>query len=174
MKHRELVVKLLALTAGMFAFGFALVPLYYVFCDLTGLGGRTANAAQQVEEAVDESRTIRVEFVASLGQMAPWEFEPVETSMQVHPGKLYTTQYFAENLTQRELTGQAVPSVAPGQAAKHFKKVQCFCFSNQTFAPAEARDMDVVFMVSPELPEHIDTITLSYTFFAIENVASAE
>lgn len=174
MQHRELVLKLLVMAGGMFAFGFALVPLYYVFCDLTGLGGRTANTAQQVEEAVDESRSVRVEFVATLGQVAPWEFEPHRASMEVHPGKLYRTEYFARNLTQRELTGQAVPSVAPGQAAKHFKKIACFCFSNQKFAPAEARDMEVVFMVSSELPEHLDTVTLSYTFFAIQDVASAE
>lgn len=173
-QHRELIVKLTLMAGGMFAFGFALVPLYYVFCDITGLGGRTSDSAQQVQEAVDESRTVRVEFVASLGQMAPWEFEPTQSSMEVHPGKLYTTQYFAQNLTQQKLTGQAVPSVSPGQAAKHFKKVQCFCFSNQTFAPAEGRDMDVVFMVARELPEHIDTVTLSYTFYAIDDVASAE
>lgn len=173
MRHRELTLKLTLMAGGMFAFGFALVPLYYVFCDLTGLGGRTAGAAQQVEEAVDESRSVRVEFVASLGQVAPWEFEPTVSSMVVHPGKLYTTQYFARNLTQRELTGQAVPSVAPGRAAEHFKKIECFCFSNQQFASAEARDMDVVFMISPELPAHIDTVTLSYTFYAVEGAAAA-
>ena len=174
MQHRELVLKLLAMAGGMFAFGFALVPLYYVFCDLTGLGGRTASTPQQVEEAVDESRSVRVEFVATLGQVAPWEFEPHRPSMEVHPGKIYRAEYVARNLTQRELTGQAVPSVAPGQAAKHFKKITCFCFTNQKFAPAEARDMEVVFMVAPELPEHIDTVTLSYTFYAIQDVASAE
>lgn len=172
--HRELIVKLTLMAGGMFAFGFALVPLYYVFCDLTGLGGRTADAAQQVEEAVDESRTVRVEFLATLGQMAPWEFEPGQSSMEVHPGKIYRTQYFARNLTRKELTGQAVPSVAPGQAAKHFKKIQCFCFSNQKFGPSEGRDMDVVFMIEPDLPDHIDTVTLSYTFYALQNVASAE
>ncbi len=174
MKHRELTVKLTLMAACMFGFGFALVPLYYVFCDLTGLGGRTAAEAQQVEEAVDESRSVRVEFVATLGQMAPWEFEPEQTSMEVHPGKLYRARYYARNLTPQMLTGRAVPSVAPGQAAEHFKKVSCFCFSNQKFEPAEGRDLDVVFMVSPELPEHINTVTLSYTFFAIEDVASAE
>ncbi len=174
MKHRDLIVKLTLMAGGMFGFGFALIPLYYVFCDLTGLGGRTAGAAQQVEEAVDESRSVRVEFVATLGQAAPWEFEPGESSMDVHPGKLYTTEYYARNLTKRRLTGQAVPSVAPGQAARHFNKIECFCFSNQVFMPSEGRDMDVVFMVSPDLPEHIDTLTLSYTFFAIEGVARAE
>lgn len=174
MKHGELIVKLTLMAGGMFAFGFALVPLYAVFCDLTGLGGRTANTAQQVEEAVDESCSVRVEFVATLGRVAPWEFEPSVSSMNVHPGKLYRTAYYARNLTQRELTGQAVPSVAPGQAAKHFNKVECFCFTSQEFAPSEGRDMEVVFMVSPELPEHIDTLTLSYTFSAIPAVALVE
>lgn len=171
--HRELVVKLTLMAAGMFAFGFALVPLYYVFCEVTGLGGRTAGAAQQVEESVDESRSVRVEFVASVGQLSPWEFAPDVGSMEVHPGKVYRTQYYARNLTQGKLTGQAVPSVAPGLAARHFKKIECFCFSNQEFAPAAGRHMDVVFMISPALPEHIDTVTLSYTFFALQDVASA-
>lgn len=173
-QHRELVVKLTLMACGMFAFGFALVPLYWVFCDLTGLGGRTASSAQQVVEHVDESRTVRVEFLASLGQTAPWEFRPEVRSMEVHPGKLYRAQYYAHNLTARETTGQAVPSVAPGEAADHFKKVACFCFSNQHFAPAEKRDMDVVFMIDPELPEYIDTVTLSYTFFTVENLSASK
>lgn len=166
--HRELVLKLLGMALGMFCFGFALVPLYDVFCDLTGLGGRTADAPATVERAVVEDRTVRVEFVTSLGQIAPWEFEPMQRSMRVHPGELYEAQFLARNLVGKPLTGQAVPSVAPGVAAEHFKKVECFCFTQQEFAANEARELRLLFQVAPELPDHIDTLTLSYTLFAVD------
>jgi cytochrome c oxidase assembly protein subunit 11 len=166
-RHRELSLKLAALTVGMFFFGFALVPLYDIFCDLTGLGGRTVNAAAEVEQNVDESRLVRVEFVASLGQTAPWEFRPGVSSMVVHPGQLYETHFFARNRTARHITGQAVPSVAPGLAARHFKKVECFCFTEQAFEPGEGRDMGVTFLIDPTLPAHLDTLTLSYTMYAL-------
>jgi len=165
--HRELGLKLAALTAGMFFFGFALVPLYDIFCDLTGLGGRTADAPMQAEERVDAARTVRVEFVASVGAAAPWEFRPISSSMRIHPGEIREATFHARNLTQQSLSGQAVPSVAPGLAARHFKKIECFCFTEQAFAAGEARDLSVRFLVDPNLPEHIDTVTLGYTFYAI-------
>lgn len=171
-RHTGLVLKLIGLTAGMFLFGFALVPLYDVFCDITGLGGRTDGGAAAVTEQVDESRSVRVEFVAAVPSAAPWEFAPIVASMQAHPGKLYRTAFRARNPTGRPMTGQAVPSVAPGIAAEHFKKVECFCFTQQSFEPAEARDMPVVFMLSRELPAHLDTVTLSYTFFEVAGAAA--
>ena len=163
-----MVGKLLVFCAVMFAFGFALIPLYDVFCEVTGLGGRTASTAQQVTENVDLSRTVRVEFIGALAADAPWQFRPTVGHMQVHPGKVYQTEYFAKNLTGQEITGQATPSVAPGTAAKHFRKVHCFCFTQQDFAPHEGREMPVLFMVDPDLPAHIDTLTLGYTFFTLE------
>ena len=166
--NRLLTLKLVALCAGMFCFGFALVPLYDVFCAITGLGGRTSSEAQQVTENVDLDRTIRVEFVGALAAGAPWEFRPTVSHMVVHPGQLYETHYFARNLTGSTLVGHATPSVSPGSAAKYFKKVQCFCFTSQEFAPHEGREMQVLFMVDPELPEYIDTLTLGYTFFALD------
>jgi cytochrome c oxidase assembly protein subunit 11 len=166
MRHRELGLKLAGMTVGMFCFGFALVPLYDVFCDVTGFGGRTANAAANVEERIDASRLVRIEFVASLGQTAPWEFHPAVSSMMVHPGQLYETSFFARNQTGRQITGQAVPSVAPGLAARHLKKIECFCFTEQAFEPNEGRDMGVTFLIDPELPAHLDTLTLSYTLYA--------
>lgn len=166
MQHRELGIKLAVLTVGMFFFGFALVPLYDVFCDLTGLGGRTAAAPAVVEEDIDVTRGVRVEFVASVGSGAPLEFRPAVSSMTVHPGQIHTTSFFARNLTSHELTGQAVPSVAPGVGARYFKKIDCFCFTAQTFDPAEGRDLEVRFLVDPTLPAHLDTLTLSYTFYA--------
>jgi cytochrome c oxidase assembly protein subunit 11 len=166
-RHRELTLKLAALAVGMFFFGFALVPLYDVFCALTGLGGKTENAAAEVVEHVDVSRTVRVEFVAALGPTAPWEFHPAVSSMQVHPGEINATSFFARNLTDRGITGQAAPSVAPGLAAQHFKKIECFCFTEQVFAPGEGRDMGVRFLIDPELPAHLDTVTLAYTLYAV-------
>src|SRR3970040_421035 len=122
MRHRELTIKLAAMAAGMVFFGFALVPLYDVFCDLTGFGGRTAATAAVVEEKVDAARTVRVEFVASLGPTAPFEFRPNVSSMEVHPGQLVATSFHARNLTARHATAQAVPTLAPGLAAESVQK----------------------------------------------------
>lgn len=165
--HRFLTLKLIGLCAAMFAFGFALVPLYDVLCKVTGLGGKTSGAPAAVVEAVDESRTVQVEFVATLGRHAPLEFRPNVSRMEVHPGKLYETTFYARNLTEEPLTAQAVPSVAPGLAARHFKKVECFCFTSQTFGPGEGRDMTLQFMVASELPAHQETVSLSYMMFEL-------
>jgi cytochrome c oxidase assembly protein subunit 11 len=164
--NRSLVFRLAIMAASMFAFGFLLVPLYEVMCRITGIGGRTNAEAAQVSATQEVSeRLVTVEFVAVRNEQAPWEFRPTVTSMQVHPGQLYDTAYFARNLTDDALVGSAVPSVAPGQAAKHFIKTECFCFTQQNFTAGEGRDMGVQFMVDPALPEFIDRITLSYTFF---------
>lgn len=172
--HRLLAGKLVLFAAGMFGFGFLLVPLYDVFCEVTGIGSRTGlpTAATVTAENPVTDRIVTVEFVANRNQQAPWEFRPAVSSLEVMPGKLYDTTYFARNLTDRQLVGQAVPSVAPGQANKYFKKTECFCFESQEFAPAEGRDMGLTFMVDPGLPEHIDRVTLSYTFFVNQQVAA--
>lgn len=164
--NRNLAIRLTVMAVGMFAFGYLLVPLYDVMCRITGIGGRTNAEAATVSatQAVSE-RLVTVEFVAAVNEQAPWEFRPTVSSIQVHPGQLYDTAFFARNLTDGVLVGSAVPSVAPGQAAKHFIKTQCFCFTQQDFTAGEGRDMGVQFMVDPELPEFIDHITLSYTFF---------
>ena len=165
--NRSLVGKLVLLTVGMFAFGYALVPLYDVFCEITGIGDRTggATAATSLPTRVDEDRLLDVEFVASVNSGAPWEFRPAVSRMKVHPGKLYKTTFFARNATDQPLVGQAVPSVAPGQANRYLQKTECFCFTEQRFEAGEGRDMPVVFYIDPELPEYLDTVTLSYTFF---------
>jgi cytochrome c oxidase assembly protein subunit 11 len=164
--HRSLAFRLAVMAVAMFAFGFLLVPLYEVMCRITGIGGRTNAVAATVQESGEASdRLVTVEFVAVRNAQAPWEFRPAVTSMQVQPGKLYDTTYFARNLTDAVLVGSAVPSVAPGQAAKHFIKTECFCFTQQNFTAGEGRDMGVQFMIDPALPGHIDRVTLSYTFF---------
>jgi cytochrome c oxidase assembly protein subunit 11 len=169
MAHRVLALKLFALTGAMFAFGFALVPLYDAFCAVTGFGGKTASAPQAVTAAPDVSRTVRVQFLASLERGAPYEFAPTVAQLEVHPGQIYETQYRARNLTAQPLVAQAVPSVAPGAAAQHLRKIECFCFTTQAFGPHEERELKVVFMVDPALPKHTDTVSLSYTLFAAAN-----
>lgn len=171
--NRRLVGRLLAVTAAMFAFGFAMVPLYDVLCEITGLNGKTGGRVTAVEPMkVDEARTVTVEFVANLNLGAPWEFAPRIARMQVHPGQFYQTHFWARNLADQPMTGQAIPSVSPGLAASHFQKIECFCFNRQLFKAGEGRDMPVTFRIDPDLPADVRTVTLSYTFFRIDNAGS--
>jgi len=172
--NNTLTRKLVALAVAMFAFGFLLVPLYDVFCDITGIGGKidTSGAAVVEQQAIDTARTVTIEFVTTLNQQAPWEFRPNVAMMEIHPGEFYDTTFFARNLTHDDLVGRAVPSVAPGEAAKYLKKTECFCFSAQEFGPDESKNMPVRFVIDPAIPKHVDRITLSYTFFASEKIAS--
>lgn len=165
--------RLLLFATAMFGFGFFVMPpLYEVFCDITGFGGRTNSTAQVAEEAPDLSRTIRIEFVAAVNNYAPWDFAPDTDSMTVHPGKLYYATFTAKNRSNKDLIGQAVPSVAPISATEYFNKIECFCFSSQEFAANEKRTLPLQFIVNPELPDYVDTITLSYTFYDTQRVAS--
>lgn len=158
--------RLLLLAIGMFVFGFAVMPpLYDVLCDITGLGGRTNEAPAVAEEKPDADRNIDLEFVTTVNEYAPWSFSSDLPGMTVHPGGLYEATFTATNLTGRLKIAQAVPSVAPQEAARYFKKLECFCFTTQEFAGGESKSMPVRFVIDSDLPEHIDTITLSYTFF---------
>lgn len=150
----------------MFAFGYALVPLYDVLCQVTGLNGKTGQAEAAVaDRAVVEDRWVTVEFTGNSMSGLPWEFRPAQKSMRVRPGALSVALYEARNTADETITGQAVPSVAPNQAAMHFKKIECFCFSQQTLKAGETRQMPVRFVVNPGLPKDITTVTLSYAFF---------
>lgn len=158
----------LFIVVAMFGFGFALVPLYDVLCQVTGLNGKTSGVVAQAEPMrVDEARTVTVEFVASVNLDAPWEFHPDVTKLQVHPGRFYTTHFYARNRSARAVLGQAIPSVSPGPAATHFHKIECFCFTQQGFAAGEGREMPVTFRIDPQLPADVHTVTLSYTFFRL-------
>ena len=164
------------MTVGMFAFGFALVPLYDVFCEITGFGGRT-NATPAAVTGITEShegRTIAVEFASNLSGFGHWDFEPAQRTMEVEPGRVYEVRFVATNGSDNVLTGHAVPSVAPGSAARHFLKTECFCFESQEFAARERREMPVVFTIDPQIPRHVDRITLSYTFFPGRPVAARQ
>ena len=166
--------KLLVMAVAMFGFGFLLVPIYDVFCEITGLNGKTTNYAEAASEAPDLDRLVTVEFTGTVNQGGPWEFRPEQARMQVHPGKLYATTFYARNLADANVAGQAVPSVTPGQAAAYFRKTECFCFTRQEFAGGEARDMPLRFIVDPDLPQHVETVTLAYTMFATATVAAAD
>jgi cytochrome c oxidase assembly protein subunit 11 len=164
--NRKLVLGLLIMTAGSFAFGWALVPLYSVFCRAVGIGNAEAKAGPAVvREAVDPNREVTVEFVAAPASVGSYEFKPKVASMRVHPGKLYETEFYAKNLTSVASVAQAVPSISPMGAARYFHKTECFCFSPQKFEVGEGRDMPVRFIVDPQLPDNIDRLTLAYTFY---------
>jgi cytochrome c oxidase assembly protein subunit 11 len=171
--NTRLLVKLVVVVVGMFGFGFAMIPLYNVLCDVTGINGKTGTlTAEQAGQLIaDETRTVTVEFIANLNQSLNWEFRPNVRKMQVHPGKVYSTSFYARNKTGKRMVGQAVPSVAPNEAAAHFSKTECFCFTTQTFESGEGRDMPLRFVIDPRLSEDINTVSLSYTFFDITQTA---
>ena len=163
---RSLTLRLILLAVAMFGFGYLLVPLYDVFCEITGFGGRTNTVAETSRrENPDYSRTVRVEFVTTVNEYAPWDFSAERDSMEVTPGKMYYATFMARNLAEEDKVGQAVPSVAPISASDHFKKIECFCFENQEFRANEERAMPLQFIVDPNLPEFVDTITLQYTLY---------
>ncbi|HEY8508994.1 MAG TPA: cytochrome c oxidase assembly protein [Steroidobacteraceae bacterium] len=164
--NRRLTLKLAAIALGSFGFGFALVPLYDVLCDITGFGNQKRLTQRAVAvESPELDRTVTVEFMANVPSVGSWEFRPVVRSMQVHPGKLYEAEFIAHNLTGRDTVAQAVPTIAPTKAAAYFRKTECFCFTPQHFVAGQERTMPVRFIVDPALPVYVDRITLAYTFY---------
>ena len=164
--NRKLLWGLLIMTAASFAFGWALVPLYDVFCRATGIGNAEAKAGPSVvKEAIDPNREVTIEFVAAPASVGSYEFRPKVASMRIHPGKLYETEFYAKNLTSVASVAQAVPSISPTGTSQYFHKTECFCFSPQHFRLDEGRNMPVRFIIDPALPAHIDMITLAYTFY---------
>jgi cytochrome c oxidase assembly protein subunit 11 len=163
-------LKLAIIPLLMFGFGFALVPLYDVFCDITGLNGKTGRVqASEINiDQVDRSRTIEVRFLANTNTGLPWSFEPLVKMMKVHPGQIYEAVYRVRSASASKTLGQAVPSVSPGLAAKHFNKTECFCFTQQELEARETRDMPIRFIVGTDISEDIEQITLSYTFFSLD------
>jgi len=163
---RRVLARLLVVAGLMFGFGYAMVPLYRTFCEVTGINN-LLNADDAVRNTqVDTSRKITVEFDANLHGL-PWRFEPGQASVAVHPGELVHVVYRVSNNRNHPVTGQAIPSYGPQLAAVHFKKMECFCFARQTLGPGESREMPVVFVIDPALPKDVATITLSYTFFEV-------
>lgn len=162
------LTKLVVVAFMMFGFGYALIPVYKQICELTGINLLTpkdVTVEPVANTQVDKSRTITIEFDANA--QGPWRFRPTVASMQVHPGEMAQVVYEVVNTQARSIDAQAIPSYAPQQAGAHFKKMECFCFQQQTLNANEAKQMPVVFYVDPALPRDVKTITLSYTFFEI-------
>ncbi|MCK5727721.1 MAG: cytochrome c oxidase assembly protein [Methylococcales bacterium] len=165
-KNTRLVRKLLFIVIAMFGFGYALVPIYDVFCDLTGINGKTnTSAADETVYEIDKSREITIEFITSLNESAPILFESKLKKLKVHPGQYYTVNFYAENKTNQPMLARAIPSISPGLTAEYFIKTECFCFLEQTFKAKEGKMMPLRFVIDPELPDRYKTITLAYTFF---------
>jgi cytochrome c oxidase assembly protein subunit 11 len=164
--NRKLVKALLIMTAGSFAFGWALVPLYDVLCRAAGIGNAEAKAGKSVvQEAIDPNREVTIEFIAEPASVGSFDFRPNVASMRVHPGKLYDAQFYAKNLTSEAAVAQAVPSISPTGTARYFHKTECFCFSPQKFTAGEGRELPVRFIVDPGLPSTVDKLTLAYTIY---------
>jgi len=165
--NRRLMKKLLIVTAMMFGFGFALVPFYEKICEVTGIRNVFQPDEVAANTQIDSSRWVSVEFDSNTRRL-PWTFKPMQSSVSVHPGELTQVEYEVRNTLDRPVTGQAVPSFGPQQAALYFKKMECFCFQQQTLAPGEVRRMPVVFIIDSKLPADLNTVTLSYTFFEVD------
>jgi len=177
-ENLKMVGKLVVITAGMFGFGYALIPIYKHICDVTGInilslsermvpgnGTASTSSKQPANTQVDRSRTITVEFDANA--RGPWDFKPEQRSIQVHPGELNTVMYEFQNVQNRKMAAQAIPSYAPHQAASHFNKLECFCFNQYVLEPGEKRRWPVTFVIDPKISKDVATITLSYTFFEV-------
>ena len=176
--NRRMLGKLVVMACVMFGFGYALVPMYRAICDALGINvlsvaeqriasgswsGRSGSAAPNTQ--VDTTRLITVEFDANA--RGPWHFKPAQRSVQVHPGELTTVMYEFQNVQNRTMAAQAIPSYAPRNSAAHFNKLECFCFNEYTLAPGEKKQWPVAFVIDPKLPRDVSTITLSYTFFEV-------
>jgi cytochrome c oxidase assembly protein subunit 11 len=176
--NTKMLGKLAVITVGMFCFGYALIPLYKHICEMTGInilslverqvpGNGVAGRDVSIpgNSQIDLTRTITVEFDANV--RGPWEFSPEKRSVQVHPGELTTVMYDFQNVQNRRMAAQAIPSYAPSQAAAHFNKLECFCFNQYTLEPGEKKRWPVAFVIDPKLSKDVTTITLSYTFFEV-------
>ncbi len=170
LKNKQLIKKLLGILIGSLLFAFALVPLYDVLCSVTGLNGKTDDSAATLATAkVDKSRKVTVQFLTNVMPGLGWNFYPKQSSIELHPGKIETVVFIAKNTTSEKVYGRAVPSVTPGIGAANLKKIECFCFVDQALEAGEEKEMPLRFFVSPELPEDVTEMTLSYAFFPSVN-----
>jgi cytochrome c oxidase assembly protein subunit 11 len=164
--NRRMLTRLSIVAVFMFGFGYALVPFYDRICAALGINSLEARAEPAANTQVDLTRTVTIEFDANSHGM-PWSFRPVVRHMQVHPGQLVQVDYEVANVRSAAVTGQAVVSYGPALAGRYVRKLDCFCFSQQTLAAGETRRMPVSFVVDATLPSDINTLTLSYTFFEV-------
>jgi len=169
--NRKMLVKLAVIAAGMFGFGFALVPIYKAICDVTGINSLLKADRAPVNTQVDANRTVTFEFDANTQQGLAWRFVPLQRSVSVHPGQMVVVEFEVANRSTVPVVGQAIPSYGPQAAAQYVKKLECFCFSQQLLQPGEVRRMPVQFVLDGDLPPELNTITLSYTFFEVNAAA---
>jgi len=167
--NSRVITRLLASVVIMFAFGFALVPLYEKFCEVTGFNGRTSNtaAAANTEELVDKTRVVTVEFHTRVARGVPWDFQSEVRSVRLHPGEVKIVNFTVENRTRNQVVAQALPSVSPGEASLYLNKTECFCFENQPLTAGETAVMPMQFYLDPDLPSHINRLTLSYMMYDV-------
>jgi cytochrome c oxidase assembly protein subunit 11 len=165
-QNRRMLVRLALVAVGMFGFGYALVPFYYQICKAWGVGSLEGSAETPANTQVDRSRTVTIELDSNSHGL-PWRFKPLVNHVEVHPGQVATVEYEVVNERPTPVTGQAVASYGPEFAGEYFKKIDCFCFSQQTLAGGESRRLPVVFVIDPKLPKDVNTISLSYTFFEV-------
>jgi cytochrome c oxidase assembly protein subunit 11 len=164
--NKKLGLKLLWFVAGSLLFAYALVPLYNVLCSVTGFNGKTENSATTITKTrIDQSRLVTVQFVAAVMPGLGWNFYPKQSSVTLHPGQVETVIFEAKNIGSETVAGQAIPSVTPGVGSIYLKKIECFCFVRQSLKPGEVKEMPLRFFVSPDLPQDVKEMTLSYSFF---------
>lgn len=170
-----LIKKLLVTVVAMFVFAiFIMPPMYDLFCDITGLNGKTGGRYETVEAKADMSRTITVQFLSTNNASMPWTFGPKLRSIKVHPGEETIIHYVARNNTSEDMVAQAIPSVVPFRAVEYFHKTECFCFNNQPLAAGEDAELPLSFIVDIDIPKNIETITLSYTLFDVTDRSEKE
>lgn len=173
-KNKKLIKQLLAIVVGMCLFVVALVPLYNVFCDITGINGKTRGQALYEKADIDKERVITVEFLTNINRGMPWEFKSMVKSIEVHPGELNEVRFYAKNRSKFDIVGQSVPSVSPGEAALYLNKTECFCFDQQPLNAGEEIEMPMKFYIDADIPEGITRLTLSYQLFNITESVKAE
>ena len=173
----RLAVKLLFAAVGMFGFGFALVPLYDVFCEITGLNGKTDGQYEYeaADVAIDLDRTVTVQFLARNNADMSWEFRPMVAQVDVHPGELTEVAFYARNPTDHDMVGQAVPTITPWKVSDYMHKTECFCFTQQELKAGEAVEMPLLFFIDQDIPEDVNKLTLSYALFDVtENYSNTQ
>lgn len=172
--NKRTLRRALLVALGMFGFGYLLVPIYNSVCEALGINGQTAQISANTVVEPDTGRTITITFDANVNSKLPWSFKPMTHRLEVHPGQFAQVSYLAHNLSGTDIIGQAAHSVTPQRAAMYFKKSECFCYSQQPLQSGQSKEMPVVFMIDPKLPEDIKEITLSYTFLRADRYASAQ
>lgn len=165
-KNRRLLLKLGTVVVAMFVFAvFLMPPIYDAFCELTGLNGKGSGKAAAASAQVDASRVVTLQFLVDTDKALPWDFRQETAAVRVHPGQITKTMFFVKNRDDQAITGRAIPSISPGEAARYVKKTECFCFREQQLAAGEGKTMPMIFYIDPAIPRHITTVTLSYKFY---------